>query len=108
MANEDKIGKTEWSQWNKKEKVIFLTGFRIGSGPIVRFAPATTNITLTLHSQEFEDVAKRVDSFYADTANANVTIHGAIEIILMQLKHASTESVAKKLEAERTRILWGF
>ena len=70
--------------------------------------PPITNITLTLHSQEFAEVAKRIDSFYTDTANTNVTIHGAIEIALMQMRNAPSESVTKKLELERTRIVWGF
>jgi hypothetical protein len=108
MLPEDTIGISEWKQWSQKEKLIFLTGFRVGTGPIVAATPSMTDKQLTMNRDDFEVVLKRVDSIYADTANKDVTIRGAIEVALMQIRDASPEAVAKKLEAERTRKEWGF
>jgi hypothetical protein len=63
---------------------------------------------LTLSKDDYEEVVKRVDSLYADKANKDVTIRGAIEIVLMQMRHAPVDAVEKKLEMERTRKGWGF
>ena len=108
MLPEDTIGTSDWAQWNKKEKLIFLTGFRLGTGPIVNSAPSTSENALALSKDEYEEVVKRMDSFYADKANKDVTIRGAIEIVLMQMRHAPETALAKKLEMERIRKRWGF
>jgi hypothetical protein len=108
MFPEDTIGTSDWSQWTKREKLIFLTGFRLGSGPFVHSAPATTDKPLRLSKGHYEDVVKRMDSFYGEKLNKDVTIHGAIEIVLMQMNDVPEEAVAKKLEMERTRKGWGF
>ena len=108
MEEEDTIGIADWKQWNQKEKLIFITGFRLGTGLFVHTAPATTDKELILRKGDFEDMIKRVNLFYADTANKDVTIRGAIEVTLMQMREVDADSVAKKLKSERTRKMWGF
>jgi hypothetical protein len=108
MPESHKIGLKEWTAWDQKMKIEFLTKCRNDDGTLIHLPPLATEKKLTLDQAEFATLVKNIDSLYKAHENRHMTIYGAVAVEVMKLRQCTPEEIANKLKTEQTRIAWGF
>lgn len=83
LLPEDAIGKDYWQRLDPKSKIVFLTAYRHGQGPIldINVKPPFQ----FLATAQFPVLIAKLDQFYQTPDNQHVFLSAAIRISFMEM-----------------------
>jgi hypothetical protein len=99
---EDAIGKDYWRSLDPKSKIVFLTAYRHGQGPIIDINAKPPFQVLA--TGQFPALIAKLDKFYQTPGNQHVFLSAAIRISFMEMSDKPQAEIDEAINQARRAL----
>ena len=99
---EDAIGKDYWQGLDAKSKIVFLTAWRHGQGPVMDISAKPP--FQVLGTGQFPALVAKLDKFYETADNQHVFLSAAIRISFMEMAGKPQADIDQAIQQARREL----